>query len=454
MIRAAQAAAELLVDRLVARALDAAEFECAAVRLRFGQAWPLAIAATASQPPTAKRRAGRIKGLLQSERAASKQDHRRHTSSRRPRVSLRGARLRLWHDRRDAARPDLQPRSLRRRPRSALLRDVFGYAEFRGQQDAIIAAALAGRDSLVLMPTGGGKSLCYQIPALLRDGVAIVVSPLIALMEDQVGALREAGVRAAFLNSSLAPRRADDVDRDAAPAAGAALRRARAAAAGRDAELLREVHRADRDRRGALRLAMGPRLSAGLSRPGRAQDGFRACRAWRSPRPRRRDARARSSRGSSSRRRDVFVERLRPAEHPLRGAREDRARAAAARVPRHAHAARRGIVYCLSRDKNARASPSWLARAGLDALPYHAGLRAETRARNQDASSRRRRWSSSRRSRSAWASTSPTCGSSRTSTCRRASRPTTRKRAAPVATACPRTHGWSTACRTSCSCAS
>jgi ATP-dependent DNA helicase RecQ len=85
------------------------------------------------------------------------------------------------------------------------LRDVFGYAEFRDRQEAIIAAALAGRDALVLMPTGGGKSLCYQIPALLRDGVGLVVSPLIALMEDQVGALREVGVEAAFLNSTLRP---------------------------------------------------------------------------------------------------------------------------------------------------------------------------------------------------------------------------------------------------------
>ena len=84
-----------------------------------------------------------------------------------------------------------------------VLRDVFGYESFRGEQRAIIAAAEAGRDTLVLMPTGGGKSLCYQIPALLRSGVGIVVSPLIALMEDQVGALRDAGVRAAFLNSTL-----------------------------------------------------------------------------------------------------------------------------------------------------------------------------------------------------------------------------------------------------------
>jgi ATP-dependent DNA helicase RecQ len=86
-----------------------------------------------------------------------------------------------------------------------VLRETFGYAAYRDRQEEIIAAALDGRDSLVLMPTGGGKSLCYQIPALVRDGVGIVVSPLIALMEDQVGALREAGVAAAFLNSTLKP---------------------------------------------------------------------------------------------------------------------------------------------------------------------------------------------------------------------------------------------------------
>src|SRR4249919_3660483 len=84
-----------------------------------------------------------------------------------------------------------------------LLRRVFGHADFRGQQAQVVEQLLAGGDALVLMPTGGGKSLCYQIPALLRRCVGIVVSPLIALMEDQVGALRDAGVRAAFLNSTL-----------------------------------------------------------------------------------------------------------------------------------------------------------------------------------------------------------------------------------------------------------
>jgi ATP-dependent DNA helicase RecQ len=83
-----------------------------------------------------------------------------------------------------------------------VLRDVFGYDAFRGPQEAIVAHLCAGGSALVLMPTGGGKSLCYQIPALCRPGTAVVVSPLIALMQDQVGALRQAGVRAAALHSA------------------------------------------------------------------------------------------------------------------------------------------------------------------------------------------------------------------------------------------------------------
>ncbi len=84
-----------------------------------------------------------------------------------------------------------------------ILHSVFGYSAFRGSQRAIIEHVASGGDALVLMPTGGGKSLCYQIPALMRPGTAIVVSPLIALMQDQVEALRQLGVEAAFLNSSL-----------------------------------------------------------------------------------------------------------------------------------------------------------------------------------------------------------------------------------------------------------
>src|SRR3954451_16249742 len=83
-----------------------------------------------------------------------------------------------------------------------VLETVFGYSSFRGQQAEIVTHVAGGGDAVVLMPTGGGKSLCYQIPALLRDGVGVVVSPLIALMQDQVDALAEVGVRAAFLNST------------------------------------------------------------------------------------------------------------------------------------------------------------------------------------------------------------------------------------------------------------
>ena len=83
------------------------------------------------------------------------------------------------------------------------LQQVFGYTTFRGEQEAIVAHIISGGDALVLMPTGGGKSLCYQLPALLRDGVAIIISPLIALMQDQVDTLQQLGVSAAYLNSSL-----------------------------------------------------------------------------------------------------------------------------------------------------------------------------------------------------------------------------------------------------------
>ncbi len=95
----------------------------------------------------------------------------------------------------------------------AILHRTFGYTAFRGAQAAIVEHVVEGGDALVLMPTGGGKSLCYQIPAMLRAGTGIVVSPLIALMQDQVDALRELGVRAAFLNSSLAARDAAAVER-------------------------------------------------------------------------------------------------------------------------------------------------------------------------------------------------------------------------------------------------
>ena len=94
-----------------------------------------------------------------------------------------------------------------------ILRDVFGYEHFRPHQKEIIEQVISGRDVLVLMPTGGGKSLCYQIPALVRPGTGLVISPLIALMQDQVQGLRQLGVRTAYLNSTLQPSEAQQVER-------------------------------------------------------------------------------------------------------------------------------------------------------------------------------------------------------------------------------------------------
>ena len=95
----------------------------------------------------------------------------------------------------------------------AVLHDVFGFSDFRGRQAEIVAHVTAGGSGLVLMPTGGGKSLCYQVPALCREGLAVVVSPLIALMEDQVAAMRQQGVAAAALHSDLDEEAAREVRR-------------------------------------------------------------------------------------------------------------------------------------------------------------------------------------------------------------------------------------------------
>ncbi|MDR0592292.1 MAG: DEAD/DEAH box helicase, partial [Bifidobacteriaceae bacterium] len=94
-----------------------------------------------------------------------------------------------------------------------VLREVFGHQEFKGHQAEAIGQVVGGGDAIVLMPTGGGKSLCYQIPALLRAGAGVIVSPLIALMEDQVAAVRELGIKAEYLNSSLTAGEQREVER-------------------------------------------------------------------------------------------------------------------------------------------------------------------------------------------------------------------------------------------------
>ena len=338
-------------------------------------------------------------------------------------------------------------------PALEILHRVFGYEAFRGQQAAIVERVIEGGDALVLMPTGGGKSLCYQIPALVRSGTGVVISPLIALMQDQVDALSAVGVRAAFLNST------QDLDE---------RRRVEAALLAGELDLVylaperlklsstldlldRAPVVAVRDRRGALRVAVGARLPSRLSRAlgaARAVAVGSAHRAHgdgdRADPPRDRGA-ARPRRGRAVRR------QLRPAQHPVpHRAQGAAARAAAAADPHRAP--RRGRHRLLPVEGLGREDGRRPGRRG-DRRPAVPRRSRRGHARPQPVAvpprRRRRRWW--RRSRSAWASTSPTCGSSPTSTCPRASRATTRRPAAPGETACPRPPGSPTACKTWCS---
>jgi ATP-dependent DNA helicase RecQ len=264
-----------------------------------------------------------------------------------------------------------------------ILREAFGYSSFRGQQEAIIAAALAGRDSLVLMPTGGGKSLCYQIPALVRDGVGIVVSPLIALMEDQVGALREAGVAAEFLNSTLRRGEQDEVVARLRRGALKLLYLAPERLLQEETlALLRElpvsivaideahcVSQWGHDFRAEyLGLNVIKQAFPGVPRM--------ALTATATP-PTRAEIVARLDLDEP----DVFVSSFdRPnIRYEVQVKTEPRRQLAEFL---RGHRGEPGIVYCLSRDKT-EATAEWLVEQGIDAVPYHAGLPADTRAQNQ-----------------------------------------------------------------------
>ncbi len=266
-----------------------------------------------------------------------------------------------------------------------ILRSVFGYDRFRPPQDEVVAHLVAGGDSLVLMPTGGGKSLCYQIPALVRFGTGIVVSPLIALMQDQVAALRQAGVRAAFLNSSQRPEesrrveaqfRASELDLlylaperllldrtldllDGSPLALFAIDEAHCVSQwGHDfrPEYLQLALLGER-------FPAVPRIALTATADERTRVEIVEKLALKEPR--------------------LFVSsfdrpNIRYRIHEGQG----NAREQLLRFIRDEHPGEAGIVYCLSRKKTEDLA-DWLTEKGVPALPYHAGLSAEVRAANQ-----------------------------------------------------------------------
>lgn len=269
-----------------------------------------------------------------------------------------------------------------------LLHSVFGYQQFRGDQAAIIDAVMAGHDALVLMPTGGGKSLCYQIPAMARDGVGIVISPLIALMQDQVAALTEAGVAAAMLNSSLSNEQQRETEM--------ALRQGRLKLLyvaperlllPRTLELLAEV----KQKVGLSLFAIDEAHCVSAwghdFRPEYLQLSVLAERFSDVPRlalTATADARTRHDiqQRLNLQNADVFVSGFDRPNIRYQIQLKQQARHQLLRFLRAEPSGQSGIVYCLSRAK-VDDTASWLREQGFHALAYHAGLPAEVRSANQ-----------------------------------------------------------------------
>ncbi len=266
-----------------------------------------------------------------------------------------------------------------------VLRSVFGFHEFRGLQAEIIPHVIAGHDALVLMPTGGGKSLCYQIPALVRSGVAVVVSPLIALMRDQVEALRQLGVRAAYLNSTVDYREAEEIER----AVGAGMIDLLYVAP----ERLVTPRCLDLFDRSTLALFaldeahcvsqwghdFRPEyLQLSLLRERYPQVPRLALTATADQRTRTDIARQLGLEDAR-----VFITSFDRPNITYRVTVKDDPRKQLLSFLNQQHPRDAGIVYCMSR-KKVDETAAWLAEQGRDALPYHAGLLAATRDAHQD----------------------------------------------------------------------
>jgi ATP-dependent DNA helicase RecQ len=271
-----------------------------------------------------------------------------------------------------------------RNPRD-ILATVFGHADFRGQQGEVVEHLTAGGDAVVLFPTGAGKSLCFQIPAIARNGVGIVISPLIALMRDQVEALRQAGVAAAALNSSLSP----DESR--------AVRRALMAG---ELDLLYVAPE-------RLTTPGFADMLRGVDIALFAIDEAHCVSQWGHDfRPEYRDLaritelfpgvpRIALTATADPTTRDDIIARLQLGDARIFTTSFDRPNIGYAIVERDnarkqllgflaAHKGASGIVYCLSRAK-VEDTADWLNRQGIRALPYHAGMPSDLRSRNQDA---------------------------------------------------------------------
>ncbi|MDO5618537.1 DNA helicase RecQ [Kocuria sp.] len=265
-----------------------------------------------------------------------------------------------------------------------VLQEVFGYDSFRGDQAQIVEHVTAGGDAVVLMPTGGGKSLCYQIPALVRDGTGIVISPLIALMQNQVDALAAVGVRAAFLNSTLGPEQAAQVETqllagelDLLYMAPERLVQSRTLDLLSHAQLalfaIDEAHCVSQWGHDFRKDYLGLSVLAE-----RFPETPRIALTATATQATHREITERLSLGEAQH----FVASFDRPNIQYRIVEKDNARSQLLSLIRAEHAGESGIVYCLSR-RSVEQTAEALRKEGVDAMAYHAGLTESERAERQ-----------------------------------------------------------------------